>query len=542
MNYSEGLKLLFIGIILLGFFTGGLALGQGLEVDYPAIPGAPPPSETTLLPEYIKYLYNFSIVIAGLIAFFSLVYGGFRYLISAGQPLAMADARSQITAGVIGLAIILASFLLLITINPQLTILKLDKGITRLTECDCSAALSDQPSYCKKICEPIPPRPAETSAALEIPIGTLIERLMDQERLDIIRQIAEDGEKLAEQVREKAKALKDELLIGCSCANVTSQITSCNYVAGSCSVGGSETCEGEPCDRAAVEEKKGELSEAIQAFKDWGGNKSQVLAELNKEIIMMAYASALLKESSSSVNSDNFFEMKQVVIDAGGDIEIEHFSAFGQTVETIGYDSATFYIDPELNKTVIEKVFASLSFGLPPENGPPPPPPNPDALQWPLGGGVITTQGYGCQNWCDPGTGICAKDVYTSCTMPDGSAGGWHNGLDLNAFYEQDVFASADGRVLATGEISGGCSYGTWVVVEHPGLGLSTLYAHLASTTVEAGDTVSQGDLVGYADTTGVSTGNHLHFVAFIGSPTMVPVCDDHTPRGPATNPLDYLP
>ena len=51
------------------------------------------------------------------------VYGGFRYLTSAGNPSAMSDANSQIFAGLIGLIVILSSWLLLTTINPQLIVI-----------------------------------------------------------------------------------------------------------------------------------------------------------------------------------------------------------------------------------------------------------------------------------------------------------------------------------------------------------------------------------------------------------------------------------
>lgn|GEM_PF-1951023 len=124
----KSFKKIFLILFLTGFLfflLSDFILAAEVEIEYPEIPGAVTPRTTkTFLPEYIRYLFNFAIVLAGLVAFVSLVYGGTRYLVSAGSPVAISDAKSQITAGILGLLLILGSYLLLTTINPQLTILK----------------------------------------------------------------------------------------------------------------------------------------------------------------------------------------------------------------------------------------------------------------------------------------------------------------------------------------------------------------------------------------------------------------------------------
>ncbi len=100
---------------------------ERLEVKYPSIQGIRPIAEgEDALPIFIRYIFTFAIAIAGLIAFAVLVFAGFRYLASAGNPTAMRDARESITAALLGLILLLGSVLLLITINPQLTRLTLE--------------------------------------------------------------------------------------------------------------------------------------------------------------------------------------------------------------------------------------------------------------------------------------------------------------------------------------------------------------------------------------------------------------------------------
>lgn len=114
---------LFSGFLI--SLTGFVFAQKPLEIIYPGVPGADTPTTTkTPLVEYIIYIFSLAIRIAGLIAFVSLIYGGFRYLTSAGSPGAMNDANSRIKASFLGLIVLLASYLILTTINPQLVKLK----------------------------------------------------------------------------------------------------------------------------------------------------------------------------------------------------------------------------------------------------------------------------------------------------------------------------------------------------------------------------------------------------------------------------------
>ena len=77
------------------------------------------------LNQAIAWFYYFIVGVAGLSAFVILVWGGFQYLSSAGNPTAIGDAKDKIKSALLGLLIILTSWLILQVINPDLTTLNL---------------------------------------------------------------------------------------------------------------------------------------------------------------------------------------------------------------------------------------------------------------------------------------------------------------------------------------------------------------------------------------------------------------------------------
>jgi len=115
-------KLFFLILLLFLFLGASFILAQKpLEITYPEIPGTTAPTTTkTALPDYVRYIFQFSLYLSALIAFSSFIYGGVRYLTSAGNLARIKNAKSQISAGFLGLLILASAYLILNTINPQL--------------------------------------------------------------------------------------------------------------------------------------------------------------------------------------------------------------------------------------------------------------------------------------------------------------------------------------------------------------------------------------------------------------------------------------
>lgn len=86
-----------------------------------------------------------------------------------------------------------------------------------------------------------------------------------------------------------------------------------------------------------------------------------------------------------------------------------------------------------------------------------------------------------------------------------------HRGIDMGVQTGVAVYAPGDGVVYNFPDQAGG--FGTAVVIQHPVEDWPySIYAHLSSKVVRAGDVVKVGQLIGYSGNTGQSSGPHLHW------------------------------
>ena len=127
------------------------------------------------------------------------------------------------------------------------------------------------------------------------------------------------------------------------------------------------------------------------------------------------------------------------------------------------------------------------------------------ALGWPLEGrGTINST-----------FGVRVHPVFKTKTK--------HTGVDIGAPKGTPVLAADTGEVLYTGWMRG---YGQVVILDHGG-DLTTVYAHLSSIECTEDAKVSKGQQIGRVGSTGVATGNHLHFEVRV--------------NGNAVDPMRYL-
>jgi len=97
---------------------------------------------------------------------------------------------------------------------------------------------------------------------------------------------------------------------------------------------------------------------------------------------------------------------------------------------------------------------------------------------------------------------------HEACTNPPTNG----SGIDFGMNYGETIYAAGSGTVYFSGWSTG---WGYQVILQHPdGQGgyYYTRYAHLAYYFPPQGAVMGNGSPIGYADNTGNSTGNHLHF------------------------------
>jgi murein DD-endopeptidase MepM/ murein hydrolase activator NlpD len=120
-------------------------------------------------------------------------------------------------------------------------------------------------------------------------------------------------------------------------------------------------------------------------------------------------------------------------------------------------------------------------------------------FQWPMGG--IVTQNYGC-------TGVLSEPRVGSCAH-------FHQGIDIAAPCLTPVHSAAAGVVVFVGYNPYDAPPRAWLVIIAHSTSTVTWYAHMtarAPAGIYVGAQVAAGQIVGTENTTGHSSGCHLHW------------------------------
>jgi murein DD-endopeptidase MepM/ murein hydrolase activator NlpD len=134
----------------------------------------------------------------------------------------------------------------------------------------------------------------------------------------------------------------------------------------------------------------------------------------------------------------------------------------------------------------------SLDHGAAPAEGPP----------------AATTNALPAASGAAPPAATRVTSGFGERTDPLDGTHKFHTGMDLAAPEGAPIRAAADGIVRRAGDRGG---YGNAIEIDH-GDGVSTLYAHASSVSVQPGDHIARGAQLGEVGQTGRATGPHLHF------------------------------
>lgn len=85
-----------------------------------------------------------------------------------------------------------------------------------------------------------------------------------------------------------------------------------------------------------------------------------------------------------------------------------------------------------------------------------------------------------------------------------------HDGIDIAAPTGAPIYAIGPGTVYRVERDADAHNYGIHVRIQHAG-GVQSIYAHFEEALVAVGDEVIGGQVIGLADSTGNSSGAHLH-------------------------------
>lgn len=124
-------KILIFSFLLLGLsayiFLGGQGKVSAVEIN-PRLITSPAPGTHTPPGEIVNQIYLLALGISGLLAFGAIVYGAIVYTLAAGNPSGQNEGKEWVKQALLGLLLLAGAYIILNTINPELTDLSLKIG------------------------------------------------------------------------------------------------------------------------------------------------------------------------------------------------------------------------------------------------------------------------------------------------------------------------------------------------------------------------------------------------------------------------------
>ena len=115
-------KILLFSFFVALFFVGNISLVWAADNQFTL--NLPEFAQATSPADLVVRIYLYALSIAGGLAVVMIVFYGIKYAVSAGNAAALSDALDAIKSAVWGIALLAGAYLILNTINPDLTILK----------------------------------------------------------------------------------------------------------------------------------------------------------------------------------------------------------------------------------------------------------------------------------------------------------------------------------------------------------------------------------------------------------------------------------
>ncbi|WP_064093064.1 murein hydrolase activator EnvC family protein [Rossellomorea aquimaris] len=343
-----------------------------------------------------------------------------------------------------------------------------------------------------------------------------------------IKVLKDKIEQRNELLKERARAIQEkggsvdylDVLLGAeSFGDFINRITAVNTIVSA----DKKIMEEQKRDQAELEKKQAEVEDKLATLEKSKANlvslkqeldsqkaqKAELFKQLEKQQAQLKVEKADLEKESNALA-----QMEQEI---GGEIQAEQarLAELARQRELERKRQAEAEAKKRAEEEAARRAAASNSGG---SSSAPEPAPAP-SFSAPVSAGAWTAPAYGSITTEFGWDTLNGKPRY-------------HYGIDVASGGSVPIKAAADGYVIKSQYSS---SYGNVVYITHSvnGKTFTTVYAHMASSSVRSGQPVDKGQQIGYMGNTGYSFGQHLHFELHAGS--------WNSSKSNAVNPRQYI-